>query len=198
MKPTSDEFKPRRDGYFEHRAQWGEVVIGTLMPDPSSRVKIWEVVDQAHGKTVDYGMTLYMRIREVSTGVEHTIRPRLKTHWTSVLTRDPADTVLPPASGRPSDAEAILEVANSLGGVVMSWIDSETGEVQCPDHAYIDGSATKWMIDHLRRAHKLSVDDGADPNDLVPLHSQAHNPAWPNIGKDGYPHRHVPEDLSFL
>lgn len=198
MRPTADDFKPRQDGLWEHRARWSEIGVGTLLADPNFRSKIWEVVEMAHGVQVDYGRTLWMKVRERGTGEEHSIPPRLKTRWTSVLTNDPADKELPPSESAPSDTDEIMEAVGVLqdqaGGSVLAWRDETTGEVCAPDHAFLDGSATKWLIHHLRWAHGLEVADDADPNDLIPLHSTAHQPKTAS----GFAHRHVPEDLTFL
>lgn len=206
MKMTSDDFEPRRDGWFEHKGTWQEVVVGTVMAS-KKRSERWEVIDTAMGEPgthVQYGRTLYFRVREQTTGVEHTIPPKQKTSQVIILTQDPRDTKTGPVTP-PSDADAIMLLVKELGAEVMATRDEATGEITCPDYTYdshIPGSGdrqiSRGLIEHLRFAHQQPVDDDIDLVSLITLHGQAHNPKWPNIGKGGFPHRHVPEDLSLF
>lgn len=205
MKLTSDDFEPRRDGYFEHRGTWQEVTLGTILANREKRSEKWEIVDVAMATHVEHGMTLWMRAREMTTGAEITIRPRLKTYPVRILTLSPLDTKTA-APTPPSDVEAILLLIRELGAEVLASRDNETGEIVCPDYAsghnHIDeiggGALSRGEVEHMRLAHGMTVDDGIDVKDLTILHGQAHNPKWPNIGKGGFPHRHVPEDLTIL
>ena len=204
MKPTSDEFEPRRDGWFEHRGVWGEVVVGTVIGS-RKRTERWEVIDVAHGKQVEFGHTLWMRCREQTTGAEFTAPPKLKTQTVTILTQDPADRETGPVV-EPTDSEAIMVLVEKLGATLLATKDNITGEVTCPDYAsgrtHLDQAEpqaiSRGEIEHLRLAHALSVNDDISLVDLATLHGQAHNPKWPNIGKGGFPHRHVPEDLSLI
>lgn len=196
MKPTSDDFQPRRDGWFEHRGTWGEVTVGTVLSDQSSRTKRWEIVDCSHGLQVQYGYTLWMRAREQTSGEEFTVRPRPKTDLVDILTRDPADTQTASPTP-PSDSEAIELLVSELGASVLASRDTATGEITCPNysagyHATEDWHRGKEEIAHLRIAHGLTVPDDISLVDRTKIHSNAH--MHPQSG--GFPHRHVPEDLS--
>lgn len=206
MKATSDDSLPRRDGWFEHRGTWEEVTVGTVLADPGgSRSKRWTVTEVSMGAPphhIQYGYTLWMRIREATTGEMHTIAPRPKPNLVTILTQDPADrrTADPTA---PSDADAIALLISELGAEHLATRDDTTGEITCPDyvvHSHIPGHGEKQisrgLIEHLRFAHAMSVDDEINLVTLFETHGHAHNPAWPNIGKGGFVHRHVPEDLS--
>lgn len=204
MKPTSDDFAPRRDGWFEHRGTWGEVTVGTVLAT-EKRSERWEVIETAHGtKPIPYGYTLWFKIREQTTGQVHVVEPKPKYTPVDILTQNPADTQTPEPT-EPSDAQAVMLLARELGAEVMASFDAKTGEVTCPDYVYrshIEGHGdrqiSRGLTEHLRVAHSVSVDDGLDIATLIGLHGQAHNPEWPNIGKGGFSHRHVPEDLSIM
>lgn len=203
MKPTSDDFEPRRDGWFEHKGTWQEVVVGTVLAS-KKRSERWEVIDVAMANHVEYGKTLWMRVREQTTGVEHTIPPRQKTTQVTILTQDPRDTKTGEPT-EPSNADAIMLLVKELGAEVMATRDNVTGEITCPDYTYDshipghgDRQISRGLIEHLRFAHQHPVNDDIDLVSLITLHGQAHNPKWPNIGKGGFPHRHVPEDLSMF
>lgn len=200
MKMTADDFAPRRDGWFEHKGKWEEVSLGTVIAG-RKRSERWEIVEQAHGAQVEYGHTLWMRAREQTTGLEFTVKPRAKTSTVTILTKDPRDTKTAPPT-EPSDTEAIQLLIRELGAVHLATKDEVTGEITCPNyeagHSYGDNRYGREQIEHLRFAHGLSVDDDMDVAARTTLHGQAHNPKWPNIGKGGFPHRHVPEDLSFM
>jgi hypothetical protein len=200
MKPTGDDFQPRRDGYYEHRGTWGEVGVGTLLGHREKRSAVWEVVDIRQAAPALYGYTNWFRIRDLATGEEHTIEPRPRSQGALILTRDPRDTVVQ-ESNHPTDAEAIMTLVRELGAETMATHDSATGEVTCPDYisrshipGYGDRQVSRGLIEHMRFAHGHAVPDEIDLVSLIEVHGQAHNPRWPNIGKGGFPHRHVPED----
>jgi hypothetical protein len=190
----------RRDGWFEHKATWAEVGIGDIIGQRDSRTAGWEIVDVSQATQVQYGYTLWMRARSIlDPSREVTIQPRLKVDPVVLLTRDPADTKSEGPSA-PSDADAIMELVNQLGAHLLATRDLATGEIVCPD--YIDRThvpdgpqrVSRGLIEHLRVAHGQPVDDGTDLVSLSNLHGQSQDPRWPNIGKGGFPHRHVPED----
>lgn len=199
MKPTGDDFEPRRDGWYEHRANWGDVGIGTVIGHRESRSKSWEVLDIAQGTHAQYGYTNWFRVRD-SDGFIHTLEPRPRSHPVLILTRDPADVVVE-ESNEPTDAEAIMTLVRELGAEVLATHDTATGEVTCPDYisrthipGYGEKKISRGLIEHLRVAHGHPVDDEIELLTLIEVHGQAHDPRWPNIGKGGFPHRHVPED----
>lgn len=211
MKPTSEDFKPRRDGWFEHRGTWGEVVVGTVLADPGgSRTKRWEVTEVAHGLQVEYGHTLWMRIKDQDSGEEHTVAPRMKNSPVRILTRDPRDTQTGEPTP-PSDAEAIMLLVKELGAEVLASRDNFTGEITCPDYASGAnhlapgaGQMTRGYLEHLRFAHGMdtsaieSLHWEERIRQVTIVHGQAHDPKHPDVGKGGFPHRHVPEDLSLF
>lgn len=201
MKPTSDDARPRKDGWFQHKGTWDEVTVGTVIegPKPADR---WEVIAVSHGQQIQYGYTLWFRVREQTRGVEFTIEPKLKVNPVTILTQDPRDQRTAPPTP-PEDLEAIRLVIDTLDAVHLATIDNVTGEVTCPDYIYrshIEGygdrQKSRGLREHLRIAHAMEISDEATHDEMHAVHSQAHNPKWPNIGKGGFPHRHVPEDLS--
>lgn len=204
MKPTSDDFLPRRDGWYEHRGTWAEVTVGTVLADQNSRTKRWEIIAVAHGHQVQYGYTLWMRAREQTTGEEISVEPRNKTALVTILTRNPADTQTAGPTW-PTDSDAIMLLVEQLGATLLASRDAETGEITCPDYAIGASHRTGEKgnrlaeIEHLRIAHGMTdISDETSLADVTTLHGQAHHPRWPNIGKGGFPHRHVPEDLTFF
>lgn len=205
MKPTNDDAQNRRDGWFEHRGVWGEVVVGTVLANYQRRSERWEVIATSHGEQVDYGNTLWFRIREQTTGVEHSVSPKMKKLPVTILTQNPADTYAGDPTP-PSDSESIMLLVRELGAEVLATRDERTGEVTCPmywaGHNHPGerepGHSHRGEIEHMKFAHDLVVDPDIAVMDLANLHAQAHDARWPNIGKGGFPHRHVPEDLSVL
>lgn len=204
MKPTGDDFEPRRDGWFEHKATWDEVRIGTVLAT-EKRTERWEVIAMAHGQQVEFGRTMWFKVREQATGAEHNIEPKVKTASCKVLTQDPADTDTGDHT-EPSDTEAIMLLVAELGAEMLATKDEVTSEVTCPDYDsganHLDdvgnGSLARGLAEHLRFAHGLNPPDGIDIASLLTVHGQSHDPKHPQIGKAGFPHRHVPEDLTLI
>lgn len=204
MKPTNEDFKPRRDGWFEHQATWGEVTVGTVIAS-QKRTERWEILAVAHGQQVEYGKTLWMRAREQVSGAEYSVNPRVKTSSVTILTQDPADwqTADPTA---PTDTEAVQLVIAQLGAVHLATRDNVTGEIHCPDydsgHTHVEeygpGVLRRCELEHLALAHGYDVSTlrDSDIKAIVTVHGQAHDPQYPHVGKGGFPHRHVPEDLT--
>lgn len=203
MKPTGDDFAPRRDGWFEHDGTWGEVGVGTVIATPNSRKQRWEIVDVAMSTPVPYMKTLWMRAREQTTGQEFTVEPRTKTAKAIILTQDPADTRTAGPTP-PSDADAVWALVEGLGATLMASRDEATGEITCPDYVNeshiegLDAPIKRGLLDHMKIAHGHDHFDHDDElASLITLHAQMHdvnNPA----GKSGFPHRHVPEDLTLI
>jgi len=203
MKPTGDDFAPRRDGWFEHAGTWGEVTVGTVIAAPNSRTQRWEIIATSHGTTqIPFMKTLWMRAREQTTGAEFTSPPRTKTSKVIILTRDPADTTTP-AYVAPSDTDAVWAVVEGLGATLLATRDSATDEITCPDyivesHLETDEKPlTRGLIEHMRLAHGATVDDSLDYHAAISLHGPMHDADNPS-GKGGFPHRHVPEDLNLI
>ena len=200
MMPTAEDFEPRRDGWFEHKGTWDEVTVGTILADKDRRSKWWEVIATSHGDQVQYGYTLWFRVRD-ETGAEATIAPKLKSLQARILTRSPLDKKgLPPSE--PSDTAAIQLVIEQLGAVRLATRNDITGEITCPDYIFdpghADGDRRRGLIEHMRFAHGMTVDGTLTTEEAIPLHGHAHDPKWVDVGKSGFPHRHLPEDLSFL
>lgn len=206
MKPTGDDFAPRRDGWYEHAGTWDEVTVGTIIADHQSRTRRWEIIGTSHGTAPIPPMkTLWMRAREMTSGAEFTVEPRTKTAKVIILTQDPADTQTPDYTP-PSDTEAVWELVRGLGATLMASVDSATGEVTCPDyindsHLDIDHAPIhRGLLEHMRVAHDWSERIGEGPLDYadsITLHAQMHDLNNPE-GKGGFPHRHVPEDLNLI
>lgn len=205
MKPTSDDFEPRRDGWFEHKATWAEVTVGTVICNKERRTQRWEIIAQSQATQTEFGHTLWMRAREQTSGEEFTASPRVKTQAVTILTQDPSDIRTAPPT-EPSDAEAIMALVSKLGATHLATKDNVTGEITCPDYAaganHLDElgnrALTRGEIEHMLFAHGTTVDPDISTVDLTTIHGQAHNPQWPDIGKGGFPHRHTPEDLSIF
>lgn len=210
MKPTSDDFAPRRDGWYEHRGTWEEVTVGTVIAS-SKRTQRWEIIEQAHGAQVEFGRTLWMRAREQTTGEEFTAPPRQKWAAVTILTQDPSDTKTPELT-EPSDTEAILLLIKELGAETLATRDEATKEITCPDYAsgknHLDeiggGSLGRGEREHLSFAHGIDTSDIEamewEPrmHETTRIHGLAHNPKHPEVGKGGFPHRHAPEDLTLF
>jgi hypothetical protein len=205
VNPTDDDFKPRLDGWFEHKGTWGEVTVGTIIADANSRTKRWEIIDTSHGTAPIPPMkTLWMRAREMTSGETFTVEPRTKTTRVIILTQDPADTSTPDYTP-PSDTEAVWALVEGLGATLMASRDEATGEITCPDYTYEshldgDGAIYRGLLEHMRVAHAWSERAGeAGPNlaSAITAHAQMHDLNNP-LGKGGFPHRHVPEDLNLI
>lgn len=211
MKPTNEDFQPRRDGWFEHRGTWGEVTVGTVLADPSSRTKRWEIVEVAHGHQVEYGHTLWMRAVDQSSGEVKTFSPRPKNYTVRILTQDPRDTRTAPPTP-PSDSETIMLLVEQLGARLLARRDEVTGEITCPMYEagdnHLDEIGNRALFrgecEHLRIAHGIdtapleAMDWQQQIIEITRWHGAAHNSKYPDWGKGGFPHRHVPEDLSLM
>jgi hypothetical protein len=204
LRPTADDFEPRRDRWFEHKGTWQEVTVGTVIAS-RKRTERWEIIAQSHGHQVEYGHTLWMRARDQVSGAEYTVEPRVKTSPVTILTQDPADYATAPPTP-PTDSESIALLVEKLGAQHLATRDHVTGEITCPYYAagenHLDeagnGALRRGEAEHLRFAHAMVVPENAVYTDIRLYHDRAHDPAFPDIGKGGFPHRHVPEDLSYL
>lgn len=197
MQPTPEDAKPRRDGWHEHRGTWGEVTRGTVIAS-QKRTERWEIVDVAMGTPIEFGHTLWMRAREQTSGEEFTVAPRLKTQGVTILSQSPLDTKTPVYTP-PSDADAIALLVQELGATELATRDHATGEITCPNyaagHTHLDGprAVSRGEIEHLRFAHGLHLAEDATLAEIQEAHAAAHRGAG-----GGFPHRHVPEDMSIL
>lgn len=206
---TDDDFKPRRDGWFEHVGTWGEVTVGTVIAS-QKRSERWEIIEQRHGQQIDYGHTLWMKAREQTTGAEYVMKPKPKTAMATILTQSPRDTETPPHTP-PADAEAIALLVEKLGAVHLATHDSTTGEVTCPNYGagYTHEGGERYGVrdemEHLRFAHGIDTTDleAMEYNERVKavttLHGRAHATKYQaETNQGGFPHRHVPEDMTMF
>lgn len=194
MRPTPPDATPRRDKWHEHDATWGEVTIGTVLANRQRRTERWEIIDMAHGAQVGELSTLWMRAREQTTGEEFTISPRAKSNPVIILTQEPDDTQ-PLEPTPPSDSDALALLVEKLGATEIATRDERTGEITCPQFEY----DVEEMLRHLEIAHGIDAATLRDlPGDerarqIYEIHGQSHSPRY-EVGKGGFPHRHVPED----
>lgn len=211
MKPTSDDFEPRKDGWMEHKGTWGEVTVGTVLADPQGyRSKAWEVTATAHpadGKQIEFGRTLWMRVREVTSGQEATLPPKMKTDGVVILTKDPRDTTTPDPTPA-SDSDVLALLVEKLGATFLATRDNVTGEITCPDyasgHTHPGGQRGDMRdeLEHLAFAHGVDIKPFQEMHwekrivEVTSYHGRLHMNKEPSPG--GFPHRHVPEDLSIL
>lgn len=201
MKPTRDDFKPRRDGYFEHEGTWREVTVGTVIAQRDSRTKTWLVIDTANGPhPIPFNKSLFLRVRCQETGEEYTIPPATLDGTVVILTKDPA-TEEPIPRTPASDTEAVWLLIEKLDATFLAERHHESGEIHCPDYTYdshlhdgLEQPIRRGLIEHMRFAHEMSVDGDLDLASAISLHGQAHSTSWPNIGKGGFAHRHMPEE----
>lgn len=205
MKPSNEDDAPRRDGWFEHRGVWDEVRVGTVIAG-EKRTQRWEIIDMRHGNQIQDGKTLWMRLRDQVSGEEKTSPPRSKNGPVRILTQSPADTDTGPRTP-PADTDAVRLLVTELGAHQLASVDNETGEVTCPNYGMgyshedgvKNGRLYKAELEHLRIAHGIDVTElAALPWDqLIPelarVHGRLHEPP---SKPGGFPHRHVPEDLS--
>ncbi len=196
---TREDFQPRRDGFFEHEANWGEVTVGTIIAQRDSRTKTWEVIGMAHGTgQIPDASTPFIRIRCREDGTELTLQPRHKAATCVVLTNDPLDEETIPGPG-PTDTDAVMAIVTGLGGTLLAERDHESGIVTCPDYVHdthlVDTEPEpirRGLIDHLRFAHAMPTDDDVDLAELMRRHHDAHDPSHPAFQISGFPHQHLP------
>ena len=195
MRPTSDDFEPRRDGWFEHKGTWAEVTVGTVVGN-NKRSEAYEVLATAHGNGVQHGYTLWFQMKNLVTGEIFPVEPKFKVAPVVILTRDPRDRQTAPPT-EPTDTQAILLLIKELGAETLAKHDTATGEVTCPDYvvsSHLDGpkKVQRGLREHLLFAHGIEapvLDDWElDLKNLNSRHSLAHTSGTVVFG-----HRHVPE-----
>lgn len=172
--------------------RWGDLGIGHVIPRDGRK---WTIVDAATPDQYEYGHSNWLKVR-APNGEEHAIAPKPLTRKVTVLI-DPEADPIPPASHVHGSAEAALLV-EQLGAVELATRDERTGEVWCPWPGN-EGSGGEAALVHLQVAHNLDtsgIEDTAEAR--AKIHGRAHDPRHPLFGKGGFPHRHVPEDLSIV
>ena len=173
--PTPDEVG--REG------TWGELGVGSVMLDPDGHR--WEVVAAAVPEQYDYGRSCWLRIRGVD-GTEHAIAPRHVLRKVTIV-KDA------PERAWPDGAREAALLVEALGAIEIGTQDKRTGEIWCPADAW---SAEEALV-HLRVAHGMDTTGIDTLEQRITIHGQAHD-INNRLGKAGFPHRHVPEDPTFI
>jgi hypothetical protein len=167
--------------------RWGDLGIGHVIPKDGRK---WTVVDGAAPAQYEYGHSNWIRI-QAPNGETHAIPPKPVTRRVTVLVDPEADPIAP-LSHVHGSAEAALLV-EQLGAVELATRDETSGEVWCP-----------WEMDkatailHLQVAHQIDTTGIDSAEARAEVHGRAHDIGHPLIGKKGFAHRHVPEDLSII
>lgn len=198
MKPTPEDFKPRRDGWLEHSGRWDEVTVGTILAQRDTRTQAWEVIATSHGDLpIPFNSTLWLRLRNVKTGEEITLPPRGKNGTVVILTRDPNDTQTAPPT-EPTDTDAVMNVIAGLGATHLATRDEATGIIFCPDYVWTghvnDGEPhplTRGLLEHLEFAHYLKPTADVDYAQAISRHGQLHKSTGHT---QGFAHVHLPEE----
>lgn len=185
----------RRDGWLEREITWGDVHVGMVLAT-QRRSQRWEVVDEAQVTHAQHGMTNWFRLREHNSGEEWSCPPQFKLNAVTELVKTEGEPLVPIAA--PSDADAIWLLVEELGATLLAHRDETTGEITCPSyeagHNHPGATGAQALTEHLRFAHGMPVDDGTPIEHLITWHGQSHDPTT-NVGKAGFPHRHIPEFL---
>lgn len=201
MKETPEDFKPRRDGWFEHVAYWYEVTVGTVLAQRDTRTQAWEVIATSHGtQPIPFNSTLWLRLRNTKSGDEVTLPPRGKYGTCVILNHDPLDVTIAPPS-EPTDAEAVVALVETLGATHLATKDAETGIVWCPDYvwnSHLDKSEhhplTRGLLEHLAFAHNIVPGAEVDTEDyatVLTLHGEQHRSTGNSAA---FPHVHLPDE----
>jgi hypothetical protein len=203
------------DGLSPWIGRAGDIRVGHIIQgDSKAKKDTWEVVDTRNPNQYDLGQTPWFRVRRLGTDETVAIPPKLvRDTVTYMLT--PEDLEHAEHFGRPptrpkvmlADAEEVALLVEQFGATRIATRDEETGEIWCP--AYEAGylsSGTHWTdraqeeLAHLRICHGMDVtaleELAWEPQmkAIVKHHGAAHRDNLPG----GFPHRHVPEDLSLL
>lgn len=209
------------DGLVEWRGTAGQVRVGHLVQGmKKTKNDVWEVIETRLPAQVEYGYTLWWRVVNKATGEMAAIPPKsVKSTVIFMLTPEEVEvaerTGAPPPLPQqwPSNSDEVALLVQELGAEVLAHRDRETGEIYCP--AYGNGAyhSTVWRpgvgvadeLEHLRIAHGIDVSalEGiVDPAErlrqVVTEHGRLHGPRSNTIVHRGFPHRHVPEDLSLM
>lgn len=199
---------------WEGRA--GQARVGHLIQGNRRTLDdIWEIVEMKNPQQIEYGHTLWWLVANTTTGLEAPIPPKMVTARVRfMLTPDEhahaEETRRPPSLPHqwPVDSEEALLLAQELGAQEIATRDDLTGEITCPNYHTqfpAPGAVGVDEIVHLRIAHGLDVagleaitDPSARMIEIHKAHGQLHGPESLRLAQSGFPHRHVPEDHSFL
>lgn len=171
----------------EREGTWGELGVGSVMRDREGAR--WEVVAAAVPAQYDYGRSNWLRIRGAD-GAEHAIEPRHVLKKVIILEAPGAPPVEP---SWPDGAREAALLVEALGAIEIGTQDKRTGEIWCPADSF---SAEEALL-HLQVAHGMDVTGIDTTEKRATIHGQAHN-INSQLGKAGFPHRHIPEDPSFI
>lgn len=169
---------------------------------------VWEILAFANPEQIGYGMTLWTRVRNTTTGAEFSVPPRLVTQGvTFALTEEELEAAT--QSKRPPerdvvpavDAAAIALLVERLGAQEIATRDNETGEITCPTiPSHLGAVGILPELEHLRICHGLDIaglEAIADPqkriHETLDIHAREHGSLASQVGRGGFPHRHIPE-----
>lgn len=197
MNPSEKLHK--KTDLWEHRAQWGEVVVGAIVIGADG--KPYRIIDTRHGEGIPSGFTLWFRAEPVAGGDPVVVPPKPREMPVTVLDPDPGAKKVGVYTP-PSDSEAVMTLVEGLGAAWMATHDSVSGEVTCPEynlgyHAAPGGHLFgKELRQHLEFAHGVDQEtiDKLPGEDAFTFHSHCHN----DLVKGGFPHRHIPDETETL
>lgn len=204
--PRATDFV-REDGLVERRAKWADLGVGMTLIREGRK---WKIIDSAIPPQFQYGHSLWFRI-QAPKGEVQALAPMPLTHACTILLDPTDDTELPPTLPQ-GHAEAVLLI-EKLGATEIATKDNATGEIWCPNYAagdnhlgeIGDGALRRGELEHLRIAH--GMDTGAlealPALEQIKAISKAHGPLHFKLAESldngrGFPHRHMPEDLSIM
>lgn len=171
----------------EREGTWGELGVGSVIRDADGAR--WEVVAAAVPQQYDYARSCWLRIRGVD-GTEHAIEPRHVLKKVTILEVPGAPPV---ERAWPDGAREAALLVEQLGAIEIATQDARTGEVWCPADAW---SAEESLV-HLQVAHGMDTTGITTLEQRLTIHGRAHSINDP-LGKGGFPHRHIPEDPTFI
>lgn len=171
----------------EREGTWGELGVGSVMLDAEGAR--WEIVATAVPAQYDYGRSCWLRIRNAS-GVEHAIEPR---HLLKRVTILEVPGAAPIERAWPDGAREAALLVEQLSAIEIATQDSRTGEVWCP----ADHWSPEESLLHLQVAHGMDTTGIDTLEQRITIHGRAHDINSP-LGKAGFPHRHIPEDPTFI
>jgi hypothetical protein len=203
------------DGLVEFRGVAGDIRVGSkIRGETGAKKDSWEVIDTRNPNQYDLGQTPWLRVRRLGTEEVVAVPPKsARAIVTYMLTPDELDFAerfnRPPEYPKVllSDAAEIALLVESLGATKLATRDEETGEIWCPDYAagYLS-EGTHWRDRKAEQFAHLRICHGMDVSALEEMHweqqiiafTKYHGEAHRDNAPGGFPHRHVPEDLTYL
>lgn len=166
--------------------RWRAVGVGSVIQDKTGAR--WKVTASALPDQFDYGMSCWFKIAPEAGGPEIAVPPRSFTSKVTLVV-DPAAPPIEPSW--PEGAAEMALLVEKLGAIEIGTQDRRTGEIWCPQHIW----GVEEELLHLRVAHNLDTTGIITPEQVATIHGRAHNPKYPDLGKGGFTHRHMPEDM---